>query len=39
MWKKCKIKGIAKSNVKLTSKDYSSKPKVVNNDVVFAYNL
>ena len=39
MWKKCKIKGIDKSNVKLTSKDYSSKPKVVNNDVVFAYNL
>ena len=39
MWKKCKIKAIDKSNVKLTSKDYDSKPKVVNDDVVFAYNL
>ena len=30
IWKKCKIKAIDKSNVKLTSKDYDSKPKVVN---------
>ena len=39
IWKKCKIKTNNKNNVKLTCKDFESKPNVINDDVVFAFNL
>ena len=41
IWKKCKVKSNNKSDVKLASTDYKTKPKILNKDedVVLAFNI
>ena len=39
IWKKCNIKSKNITDAKLSSVDYKSKPNLINDDVVFAYNI